>query len=511
MDKMVSISDEISDLVLEYGGSLSGEHGDGLVRSPYNEKMFGSEIYDAFRDVKRSFDPQGIMNPGKIVDSPPMTDSLRISPKYKPIELETGFAYNEEGSFAHAIEMCNGQGACRKVLGGTMCPSYMVTRDEEHSTRGRANALRGAMSGALPAESLTSERMMGVMDLCLECKGCKAECPSNVDMAKLKYEFIDKYKKKNGHTLRDRLMGDVAFFNKLASPLAPLTNLPLKSAIGREMLERYVGIDKRRELPMLASQTFRQWFRASGGSPASDAMRGTVALFPDTFTNYNHPELGIAAVKVLRHLGFRVALPDVGCCGRPMLSKGFMDKAKARARANVDSLYPLIEQGVKLVGLEPSCILSFGDEYEDLLGGDVKAKAIADNTMLIEEFLLYAQEQRGAAPEYTNPPGTVLFHGHCHQKALVGTRAAMQVLNAIPGCDAREIQTGCCGMAGSFGLEKEHYDISMSIGEMSLFPAVRAQEGEFELVTEGVSCRQQVEHGTGKKAKHLVELLAEAI
>ena len=443
VSKMVSISDEISDLVLEYGGSLSGEHGDGLVRSPYNEKMFGSEIYDAFRDVKRVFDPKGIMNPGKIVDAPPMTESLRIGPKYKPIEIETGFAYREEGSFAHAIEMCNGQGACRKVLGGTMCPSFMATRDEEHSTRGRANALRGAMSGVLPHESLT--------------------------------------------------------------------NIPLNSAIGKELMERYAGIDKRRQLPMLASQTFRQWFRASGGSPASDAMRGTVVLFPDTFTNYNHPELGIAAVKVLRHLGYRVVLPKVGCCGRPMLSKGFMDKAKASARENVDSVYPLIERGAKLVGLEPSCILSFSDEYEDLLDGDPKAKAIADNTMLIEEFLLYAQETHGAVPEYTRPPGTVLFHGHCHQKALVGTRAAMQVLNAIPGCEAREIQTGCCGMAGSFGLEKEHFDMSMSIGEMALFPAVRAQKGEFELVMEGVSCRQQVEQGTGKKAKHLVELLAEAI
>ena len=511
VNKMVSISDEISDLVLEFGGSLSGEHGDGLVRSPYTEKMFGSEIYEAFRDVKRTFDPKGIMNPGKIVDAPPMTNSLRIGPQYQPLQIDTGFAYKEEGSFAHAIEMCNGQGQCRKVLGGTMCPSYMVTRDEEHSTRGRANALRGAMSGALPHEALTSKRLMQVMDLCLECKGCKAECPSNVDMAKLKYEFLDKYKKEHGFSLRDRMMGNVAFFNKLAAPFAPLTNLPMKSAIGKELLERYAGIDKRRDLPTLASQTFRQWFRASGGSPASDAVHGTVVLFPDTFTNYNHPDLGIAAVKVLRHLGFRVALPEVGCCGRPMLSKGFMDKAKASARANVDSVYPLIEQGAKLVGLEPSCILSFRDEYEDLLGGDPKAKAIAENTMLIEEFLLYAQERHGAEIEFTQPPGTVLFHGHCHQKALVGTRAAMQVLNSIQGCEAREIQSGCCGMAGSFGFEKEHYDISMSIGEMALFPAVRAQEGEFELVMEGVSCRQQVESGTGKKAKHLVELLADAI
>lgn len=511
VDKMVSISDEISDLVLEFGGSLSGEHGDGLVRSPYNEKMFGSRIYHAFRDVKRAFDPQGIMNPGKIVDAPPMTQNLRIGPEYKPIQMQTGFAFAQEGSFAHAIEMCNGQGACRKVLGGTMCPSYMATRDEEHSTRGRANALRGAMSGALPPESLTSERMRQVMDLCLECKGCAAECPSNVDMAKLKYEFLDKYHKANGHSLRDMLFGNIAAVNRLASFFAPLSNLPLKSALGKQLLERYAGIDKRRTLPPVASQTFTQWFRATGGSPTSDAKLGTVLLFADTFTNYNHPEIGIAAVKVLRALGYQVILPRAACCGRPMLSKGYMDKAKASARANVDGVYPHIERGAKLVGIEPSCILSFKDEYPDLLADDPKAKTIAANTMLIEEFLLYAQETHGATLQYANPPRKVLFHGHCHQKALVGTRPAMQALNAIPDCEASEIPSGCCGMAGSFGMEKERYDISMTIGEMSLFPAIRAQQGDFELVMEGVSCRQQVEHACGKKAKHLVELLADAL
>ena len=511
VNKMVSISDEISDLVLEFGGSLSGEHGDGLVRSPYNEKMFGSEIYDAFRDVKRAFDPQGIMNPGKIVDSPGMTNNLRIGPQYKPLTIQTGFAYEQEGSFAHAIEMCNGQGACRKVLGGTMCPSYMATRDEEHSTRGRANALRGAMSGALPPDYLTSKRMREVMDLCLECKGCTAECPSNVDMSKLKYEFLDKYHKANGHSLRDILFGNVAAFNKVASFFAPLSNLPLKSALGKRMLEQYAGIDARREIPPVASQTFRQWFRASGGSPPSDAKLGSVLLFPDTFTDYNHPDLGIAAVKVMRALGYRVIVPRVGCCGRPMLSKGYMDKAKASARRNVDAVYPHIADGAKLVGIEPSCILGFKDEYPDLLGGDSNAKQIAANTMLIEEFILYAQQEHGATLDCANPPGKVLFHGHCHQKALVGTSAAMQVLNSIPGCDPQEIKSGCCGMAGSFGMEKEHYDTSMSIGELTLFPAVRAQQGDFTLVMEGVSCRQQVEHACGKQAKHLVQLIADAL
>ena len=512
VNKMVSISDEISDLVLEFGGSLSGEHGDGLVRSPYNEKMFGGEIYGAFRDVKRAFDPQGIMNPGKIVDSPGMTNNLRIGPQYKPLTIQTGFAYEQEGSFAHAIEMCNGQGACRKVLGGTMCPSYMATRDEEHSTRARANALRGAMSGALPPEYLTSKRMRQVMDLCLECKGCTAECPSNVDMSKLKYEFLDKYHKANGHSLRDILFGNIAAVSKAASFFAPLSNLPLKSALGKRLLEQYAGIDSRRELPLAASQTFRQWFRATGGSPPSDAKLGDVLLFPDTFTDYNHPELGIAAVKVLRALGYRVIVPPrVACCGRPMLSKGYMDKAKAAARRNVDAVYPYIANGAKLVGIEPSCILGFKDEYPDLLGGDANAKQIAASAMLIEEFILYAQQEHGATLDCANPPGKVLFHGHCHQKALVGTRAAMQVLNSIPGCDPQEISSGCCGMAGSFGFEKEHYDTSMAIGELTLFPAIRAQRGDFALVMEGVSCRQQIQTACGKQAKHLVQLLADAL
>ncbi len=514
VDKMVSIANEISDLVLEFGGSMSGEHGDGLARSGFNEKMYGGQIYEAFRQVKRAFDPKGIMNPGKIVDSPPMTESLRISPSYQTASVPTGFAYSQEGSFAQAIEMCNGQGACRKVLGGTMCPSYMVTRDEEHSTRGRANALRAAMSGALPAGSLTGERMHDVMDLCLECKGCAAECPSNVDMAKLKYEFLDMYHREQGYTLRDQIFGNIATLSRWGSFFAPMSNWASKLGMVRGLMDERLGIDSRRPLPEFASQTFVQWFRARGGSPESAATRGQVVLFADTFTNYNHPELGRDAVKVLEALGYRVIVPSVRCCGRPMLSKGMMDKARANARANVDSVYPYIETGARLVGLEPSCILSFSDDYADLVGGgDSKVQAVAQNTMLIEQFVQHAIEAEGAVLELDSfrLPEKMLLHGHCHQKALVGTGSAMEVLNTIRGCETVEISSGCCGMAGAFGFESEHYDISMKIGEQTLFPAIREQGGDFAVVAEGVSCRQQIEQGTGKRAMHLVEALAAAL
>ena len=509
VDRMVSIANQVSDLVLEFGGSMSGEHGDGLVRSVWVEKMFGPRLYAAFREVKRAFDPEGIMNPGKIVDAPPMTENLRVTPKSRSLDLKTGFAFSE-GGFAGAIEMCNGQGACRK-LDGTMCPSYMVTRDEEHSTRGRANALRAAISGALPVDALTSRRLYDVLDLCLECKGCKAECPTNVDMAKLKYEFLDRYHKANGQSLRNRIFGNTSELSRLGSFFAPISNWTASTEVFKDLLERFADIDRRRRLPPFASQTFVQWFRARGGSPASAATRGQVLLLADTFTNYNHPYLGWSATKVLERMGYQVIIPRTKCCGRPMLSKGMMDKARANARFNIDSLFPYVERGAKLVGLEPSCVLSFRDDYVDLFAGDSKARAVAENSMLIEEFVLYTLNNSAPGIDWTKKPGKLLFHGHCHQKALVGTGPAMELLRSIPGCDAREIPSGCCGMAGAFGFEKEHYDISMKIGGQVLFPAIRAEQGDFVVVSEGVSCRQQIEDGTGVHAKHLVEVLAEAL
>ena len=514
VDRMVAIAEEVGDLVLEYGGSMSGEHGDGLVRSWFNRKMFGDTLYGAFQDVKRAFDPNGIMNPGKIVDAQPMTENLRIGPEYSPPRLNTGFAFAQEGGFARGIEMCNGQGACRKTLGGVMCPSFMATREEEHSTRGRANALRSAMSGALPTAALGEKRLYDTLDLCLECKGCAAECPSNVDMAKLKYEFLNQYHKTNGLSARAQLFGGIAALSRWGSFFAPVSNWANGLPFVRGMMESRLGIDRRRRLPPFASQTFEQWFRARGGSPDSAAKNGRAVLFPDTFTNYNHPELGRAAVKVIEALGYQVIVPKVKCCGRPMLSKGMMDKARSNARYNVETVYEYVESGAPLVGIEPSCVLSFADEYADMTGVDTrKAKAVADSTMLIERFVEYAVE-RGAALNLDGSrlPDSLLLHGHCHQKALVGTGAAMSVLRSIEGCEVEEISAGCCGMAGSFGYETEHYDISMRIGEMSLFPAIREREGDdFAVIAEGVSCRQQIAHGTGKRAKHLVEALAEAL
>ena len=508
---MVAISEEISDLVLEYGGSLSGEHGDGLVRSGFNRKMFGDQLYEAFREVKSTFDPQGIMNPGKIVDSPSMTDNLRYGTSYHTLNPDTGFAYRTEGgSFASAIEMCNGQGACKKVMGGTMWPSYMATRDEEHSTRGRANALRATISGALPPEAITQERMYDVMDLCLECKGCKAECPSNVDMAKLKYEFLNIYHKENGYNLKNRFFGNVSSLSKLGSFFAPFSNWMMSIPGSKQLLEQYVGIDSRRPLPKFASQTFAQWFKARGGSPEVAAINGQVILFPDTTTNFNHPELGIAAVEVIEKLGYQVILPDVKCCGRPMLSNGMIDAAKENISFNIDQIYPYIESGAKLVGIEPSCVLGFLGDFGDLMDDPRKTDVIAENTMLIEEFFLHALENDSAITFQNAPKNqTAVLHGHCHQKALVGTSAAMQVLGHIPGLNTSEVESGCCGMAGSFGYLKDHYEISMQIGEEALFPKLRNEDENTLVITEGVSCREQIEQGTGRKSKHLVQVLAE--
>ena len=507
LQKMVSIASEVSDLVLEFGGSLSGEHGDGIVRGVWTEKMFGPAIYQALREVKGVFDPQGIMNPGKIVDCPPMTENLRFDPGQEAISLDTKLDFSADRGYSGAVEMCNGMGACRK-MSGTMCPSYMATGEEEHSTRGRANLLRAVLSGAMPGETITSRRLHDALDLCLECKGCKAECQTGVDMAKLKYEFLDRYYEAHGTPLRARLFANINALSRMGARFAPLSNWAGANPLSRLVLHTLLGIHRKRRLPRFVRQTFPDWFE-SRVAP-TDGKLGTVVLFNDTFMNYNYPQVGVAAVELLEMAGFQVSLANSRCCGRPMVSKGMLDVAKAHARHNVDLLYASAAAGISIVGCEPSCLLTLRDEYPDLLGDD-RARVVASNSYMIDEFLMMLQEDGRLKLQFNDTEKKVLFHGHCHQKALVGTKQSMAVLRLPPGYRVEEVDSGCCGMAGSFGYEREHYQISMDIGSQRLFPAVEANGDEWEVAVMGISCRQQIEHATGRSARHVVEVLRDAV
>jgi Fe-S oxidoreductase len=513
IELMTSITEQISDLVLEFGGAMSGEHGDGLARGHLNKKLFGPQLYRAFQDVKQAFDPLNMMNPGKIVNAPPMTENLRYGSEYRTIELKTHFSFAQEGGFASAVERCIGVGECRKKLDGTMCPSYMVTMEEEHSTRGRANALREALSGQLPQEALTSPRMYEVLDLCLECKACKAECPINVDMAKLKYEFLAHYYEAHGTPLRARLFANIERLNQVGSALAPLSNALANLGVSRWMLEKIAGIDRRRALPPFARQPFERWFRQHVPTTGTRAQ-GKVVLFHDTFMNYNYPEIGRAAVTVLERAGYEVLLVAKKCCGRPMISKGMLEEARANASYNVNLLAPYAEQGMPIIGCEPSCILTLRDEYPDLVT-DARVQTVAAQSFMIEEFLAQLHGRGELHLRFKEVKRQLLLHGHCHQKALIGTGPSLAVLRLPPGFEVEEVDSGCCGMAGSFGFEQEHYALSQAIGSRRLFPAVQAKRqatnGNFDVVAAGVSCRQQVEHFTGKRPKHLVEVLAEAL
>jgi FAD/FMN-containing dehydrogenase/Fe-S oxidoreductase len=509
VEKLRAIAEEVTDLVLEYGGAMSAEHGDGLARSCWNEKLFGPAIYKAFRELKATFDPHTLMNPGKIVDAPPMTENLRFGGKYRAQQIQTHFRFRSEGGFDRAIEMCNGAAVCKKKLEGTMCPSYMVTLEEEYSTRGRANALRAALNGHLPPDALTSHRMYEVLDLCLECKGCKGECPSNVDMAKLKYEFLAHYYERHGTPLRARLFGHIELLNRLGCAFAPVSNWVMGSPPAHWVLDRLLGVHRNRNLPPFAGETFDRWFRRrNGGRPKGS--RDPVVLFHDTFMNYNAPEIGKAAVKVLEAAGFEVLLAEKKCCGRPMISKGLIHAAKRNAAYNVDRLSEFARRGIPVVGCEPSCILTFRDEYPDLLD-DPRAEQLAKHTFTIEEFLLGLHEKGALDLPFSTGARSILLHGHCHQKALVGSSPSLQILRLLPGAKVEEVDSGCCGMAGSFGYEKEHYEMSLAIGSRRLFPAIKSRGPECEIVAAGISCRQQIAHGTGRHARHLVEVLAAAL
>ena len=500
--RMRRVAEEVADLVVECGGSISGEHGDGLARSEFLEKMYGPEVLRAFEEVKRLFDPEGLLNPGVIVDPPPMDRQLRIGPGRRRLPIHTGLDFSEQGNFASAVELCNGSGFCRKKTGGTMCPSYMVTLDEHDTTRARANMLRSIIEGALPPEELTGDGMKEVMDLCVGCKACKTECPSQVDVASMKTEVLYQMGKKNGFSLRQKAAGHIRKQLALATLLPSLYNAGGAARLARRAAALF-GIDPRRSLPKVTSETFSKRFPRLPQGAGPDE----VALFNDTWNEYQRPEVGEGAVRLFAAAGARVRVPEVVCCGRPMLSEGLVEEARANARRNLEILYPIVERGIPLVGLEPSCILTIRDDYRKLLPDDERVEALAGATRLFEEALLDLDAElplQGGAP--------VLLHGHCHQKALVGTGPTERVLALAPEADVEVVDSGCCGMAGLFGYEKGHYEVSMKMGERRLFPAVRKASPEGRaVVAPGTSCREQILDGTGRRALHPAEYLAQLL
>lgn len=515
VDKMRSIADAVGDLVIKMQGAMSGEHGDGFSHTEFNERLFGPELTQAFRQLKLAFDPQRRFNPAKVVlfdddEAPALHHSLRYGPSYKTIELRSQFAHRREGSLAGAVEACTGLGVCRKD-DGVMCPSYQATRDELHLTRGRANALRAAMSGGLPADALTGRQMYQVFDLCLECKGCKAECPTAVDMARIKAEFLAMYQAEHGVSLRSRLFGQIHAVSELVAPIAGLANWVGGWGVSRWVLEKTVGISRRRRLPPFVRRGFTGRFQAA---PASSQGQ-QVLLFVDTYSEHNYPGIAEAAVRVLRAAGCRVLVErQQACCGRPMISKGLLQEAAALARHNLEVLAPYAEQGIPIVGLEPSCVSAIKDEYLEFFPDDPRAKALAEGTHMIEAYLTQKGSD-GARPvdwlTFRRDVSGVDVHVHCHAKALFGSQATVEMLKAS-GSEVTEISSGCCGMAGSFGYEAEHYDLSMQVGGLKLFPAVEAAVAEGRTVlAHGMSCRTQIHDGTGVTAIHPIQWLAGAL
>ncbi|WP_131873062.1 MULTISPECIES: FAD-binding and (Fe-S)-binding domain-containing protein [unclassified Bradyrhizobium] len=511
---MRAIAEEAFALVREYKGSHSGEHGDGLVRSEFHETMFGERLVADFREVKQRFDPAGVLNPGKIVDAPRMDDRslFRFKPDYRVTELKTKLDWSAYpgagGGFQGAVEMCNNNGACRKLEGGVMCPSYRATRNEKDVTRGRANTLRLAISGQLGPDALASDEMMETLKLCVSCKACRHECPTGVDMAKMKIEVLAARAATHGLTLRDRLVGYLPRYAGLASRFAPLANLRNRSPRLRKLFERFAGISARRALPAFRSDVFVP----PADSVGPDAGR-EVVLFTDTFNRIYERENLDAALRVLVAGGYRVHLPKPAsggrplCCGRTFLSAGLVDEAKSELDRLVAAFAPFAARGVPIVGLEPSCLLTLRDELASLRK-DNDAKAISAHALTFEEFLVREAE----AGRLQLPLGTVadkaIVHGHCHQKSFGAFKPVEQVLRLVPALKVETIESSCCGMAGAFGYGADTYDASIEMAELSLLPAVRRADPDTLVVADGTSCRHQIHDGTQREALHVARVLA---
>jgi FAD/FMN-containing dehydrogenase/Fe-S oxidoreductase len=503
--KFEAMAHEVADLVLEFGGSLSAEHGDGLTRSPFNRQMFGPVLYEAFQQVKRVFDPDGILNPGKIVDAPPITSNLRFGADYETPNPPTWFDYSEYGGMGGAVEMCSGIGACRKKLSGTMCPSYMATGDEADVTRGRANVLRLAMTGRLGEAGLGGQGVYDVLDLCLQCRACKAECPVGVDMARFKSEFLADYWKRHGTPLRALALGHIHRLSVWGSRFAPLSNWVVARRTTRWMMEKLLGIDRRRILPAWKRQTFERWL--AGNPPRSLAAGTRVTLFNDTFLNHYDPEIGIAILAILEKGGCQVDVARPGCCGRPLISQGLLAEARVQAAHVVEALFPIAERGERILFSEPSCLSVLKDDAPALLRGEQqkKAQTVANACMLFDEF--------AAKLDLPLQPGPkrILVHGHCHQKSMGLLPATMSLLGRIPSAKVTDLDAGCCGMAGSFGYYKEHYEISEAIANRRLLTEVQKMGPGDVLVAPGTSCRHQVAELNGAKALHPAVLIRDLL
>ena len=516
-----TIAEEIASLVKKYNGSLSGEHGDGRLRGEFIKFMVGKENYALFEKIKRTWDPDNIFNPGKIVHTPPMDSSLRYEPDSKTPQYNTTFNFDDYDGILRTAELCNGSGDCRKthISGGTMCPSYMATKNEKDTTRARANILREILTKSTKTNPFDSEEIMEVMDLCISCKGCKSECPSNVDMAKLKGEFLQQYYDANGVPWRTNLIGNFTRMNKLVSQFPGLYNFVITNGLTAPIIKSISGFAQKRSLPKLHKLTLKSWYqknKSTGfgvGNPLPS--KGKVYLYCDEFTNFNDVPVGIAALKLLTKLGFEVEIPTHEESGRTYLSKGLLRKAKKLAFKNIELLSDLVSEKTPLIGLEPSTILSFRDEYLNFSIGtkhENSAQKLAGNSLMIDEFIDRLFEKGEVKKSvFTIEEKLIKLHGHCHQKSIASIVPTKRMLSFPTNFKVETIPSGCCGMAGSFGYEKEHYDISMQIGELVLFPTVRSQAEEVVIAAPGTSCRHQIKDGTGRIAMHPVEILWEAV
>lgn len=511
--KFRSIAYDVALLVKQYRGSLSGEHGDGRLRGEFIPLMVGEKCYRMMQEVKRIFDPKNIFNPNKIVDTPPMSTALRFKPGQNESSLQTFFDFSDAGGYLRAIERCNGSGDCRKTIltGGVMCPSFMATGDEDKTTRARANMLREIITNN--SAPFKSKELYQILDLCLSCKGCKSECPSSVDIAKLKAEFLQHYFDNNGIPLRSYLVAKLPTIYKLGSNIPSITNL-LMQAFQKTGMNRVLGFTDRRQLPLLYHISLSKWYRKKHDPIIQSTTKKEVVLFNDEFTNYLDVEIGIKAISLLNALGYKVIIPNVADSGRTYLSKGLVRKAKELANTNIEKMYEYAEKEITIIGIEPSAILSFRDEYPDLAIPKNKEKAlkVAQKTLLIDEFLM-AEMKQGfiTTQQFTSKKQEISFHGHCQQKSIATTVATKYILEFPTNYTASEFKTGCCGMAGSFGYEKEHHSMSMAIGELALFPAVRKAPANMLIAAPGTSCRHHIYDGTGKKAYHPIEILFDAL